>query len=103
MGYKIYRIAKDGTVTFMHPADGVFPEKVNKGRVQVNGRPFSIGQNCKQADVKWTKYHFKPYEVDPLTTMFVKARVKAFMDQENLFMLPMPSGWVKVPEGDKSM
>merc|ERR1719204_2828240 len=33
---KIYRIARDGTVTFMHPADGVFPEKVNKGRVQVN-------------------------------------------------------------------
>eukprot|EP00416_Gambierdiscus_australes_P022789 CAMPEP_0171060668 /NCGR_PEP_ID=MMETSP0766_2-20121228/3971_1 /TAXON_ID=439317 /ORGANISM="Gambierdiscus australes, Strain CAWD 149" /LENGTH=116 /DNA_ID=CAMNT_0011516269 /DNA_START=130 /DNA_END=480 /DNA_ORIENTATION=+ len=28
------KIEKDGTVIFMHPADGVFPEKVNKGRVR---------------------------------------------------------------------
>merc|ERR1712207_49440 len=98
--YKIYRIAKDGTVTFMHPADGVFPEKVNKGRVQVNGRPFSIGQNCKPADVKWTKYHMKSYEADPLTTMFVKARVRAFADVENLFALPNPTGWADTSESE---
>merc|ERR1712060_314910 len=56
--YKIYRIAKDGTVTFLHPADGVFPEKVNKGRVQVNGRPFNIGANAgHQGYFKFTKYH----------------------------------------------
>merc|ERR1712146_449776 len=96
--YKVYRIARDGTVTFMHPADGVFPEKVNKGRVQVNGRPFSIGQNCEQGAVKWTKYHMKSYEADPLTTMFVKARVKAFADIENLFALPNPTGWVDISE-----
>jgi len=86
--YKIYRIDKYGTVTFMHPADGVFPEKVNKGRVQVNGRPFSIGCNPVQAELKWTKYHMKPYEADPLTTLFVKARLEAFEDIENLFPLP---------------
>merc|ERR1719401_1560567 len=81
--YKVYRIARDGTVTFMHPADGVFPEKVNKGRVQVNGRPFNIGANCKPADVKWTKYHMKSFEADPLTTLFVRARCDAFADTEN--------------------
>jgi len=96
--YKIYRIAKDGTVTFMHPADGVFPEKVNKGRVQVNGRPFNIGFNPQQASLKWTKYHMKSYEADPLTTMFVRARVKAFTDVENLFALPNPSFSVAPPE-----
>merc|ERR1711870_150456 len=58
--YKVYRVAKDGTVTFMHPADGVFPEKVNKG-------PFNIGANCNPADVKRTKYHMKSFEADPLT------------------------------------
>jgi len=99
--YKIYRIAKDGTVTFLHPADGVFPEKVNKGRVQVNGRPFTIGQNAKPGDLKWTKYHMKSYEADPLTTMFVKARVKAFADVENLFALPNPTGWMEVKETDE--
>merc|ERR1712176_156414 len=98
--YKIYRIAKDGTVTFLHPVDGVFPEKVNKGRVQVNGRPFNIGQNCSPADVKWTKYHMKSFEADPLTTMFVKARVKAFADVENLFGLPNPAGWMDVSEAE---
>merc|ERR1711948_187729 len=39
-GENLCYFRKDGTVQFMHPADGVFPEKVNKGRVQVNGRPF---------------------------------------------------------------
>merc|ERR1719188_1952024 len=57
--YKIYRIAKDGTVKFMHPADGVFPEKVNKGRVQVNGRPHIVAQNPQQGLLKFTKYHCK--------------------------------------------
>ena len=59
--YKIYRLKKDGTVIFMHPADGVFPEKVNKGRVQVNGRPFTIRGNPQQSELKWTKYHMKSY------------------------------------------
>ena len=60
--YKIYRLKKDGTVIFMHPADGVFPEKVNKGRVQVNGRPFTIRSNPQQSELKWTKYNMKSYE-----------------------------------------
>jgi len=88
--YKIYRLKKDGTVIFMHPADGVFPEKVNKGRVQVNGRPFTVAQNPQPGLVKWTKYHMKSYEADALTTMFVKARIAAWQDQENLFPLPQP-------------
>ncbi|CAE7576522.1 psaD [Symbiodinium sp. KB8] len=60
--YKIYRLKKDGTVIFMHPADGVFPEKVNKGRVQVNGRPFTIRGNPQQSELKFTKYQGKGYE-----------------------------------------
>jgi len=93
--YKIFRLAKDGTVTFLHPADGVFPEKVNKGRVQVNGRPFTVYQNPQPAELQWTKYHMKSYEADPLTTMFVKARVRAWTDQENLFPIPQPEGWLE--------
>merc|ERR1712039_710698 len=76
--YKVYRIARDGTVQFMHPADGVFPEKVNKGRVQVNGRPFNIGQSPKTVELRYTKYDEKTYEADHLTTLFVKARCDAF-------------------------
>ncbi|CAK9039717.1 Photosystem I reaction center subunit II (Photosystem I 16 kDa polypeptide) (PSI-D), partial [Durusdinium trenchii] len=75
----------------MHPADGVFPEKVNKGRVQVNGRPFTIRSNPQQSELKWTKYNMKSYEADPLTTLFVKARVQAFQDIPNLFALPQPN------------
>jgi len=93
--YKIFRVAKDGTVTFMHPADGVFPEKVNKGRVQVNGRPFTVYQNPQPNELKWTKYHMKSYEADPLTTMFVKARLRAWSDQENLFPIPQPEGFME--------
>mmetsp|Transcript_43958 Transcript_43958/g.96035 ORF Transcript_43958/g.96035 Transcript_43958/m.96035 type:complete len:277 (+) Transcript_43958:91-921(+) len=104
--YKIYRINKAGEVQFMHPADGVFPEKVNKGRVQVNGRPFTVCQNPQPGDLKWTKYHQKSYEADPLTTMFVKARLDAFADRENLFALPQPNDWVSEeqwPEQSKKL
>lgn len=99
--YKIYRIKKDGEVVFMHPADGVFPEKVNKGRVQVNGRPFSCGGNPQPGTLKYTKYDKKTYEADPLTTMFVKARLAAFADEENLFPLPNVQGWVKNEDAEK--
>jgi len=88
--YKVYRLKKDGTVIFMHPADGVFPEKVNKGRVQVNGRPFTVAQNPQQGLLKWTKYHMRPYEADPLTTLFVRSRMMAYKDIPNLFALPQP-------------
>jgi len=96
--YKIYRLKKDGTVIFLHPADGVFPEKVNKGRVQVNGRPFTVAQNPQPGTLKWTKYHMKSYEADPLTTLFVKARIMAFKDWENLFPLPQPDRFIPVEE-----
>lgn len=97
---KVYRLKKDGTVVFMHPADGVFPEKVNKSRVQVNGRPFTVMQNPPQAELEWTKYHGKAYEADPLTTMFVKARIKAMCDFENLFAMPQPDLDEMVPVED---
>merc|ERR1712072_3254 len=86
--YKVYRIKKDGTVIFMHPADGVFPEKVNKGRIQVNGRPFTTCQNACSSDLKFTKYHMKSFEADPLTTYFIRARLDSYNDVENLFVLP---------------
>jgi len=89
--YKVYRLKADGEVMFMHPADGVFPDKVNKGRVQVNGRPHSIGMNPDRGSVVGTKYEEKPYEADYLSTLFLKARMIAFMDYENLFALPMPN------------
>jgi len=87
---KIYRLNADGTVVFMHPADGVFPEKVNKGRVQVNGRPFTCAQNPTQFMVAGTKYEERPYEADPLTVMFLKSRTVAFSDFENVFAQPFP-------------
>jgi len=86
--YKIFRIAKDGTVKFMHPADGVFPDKVNKGRVCTNFRPMSCGSNAAQSAFKFTKYHQKAWEADALSTMFVKAKMLALCDEDNLFPLP---------------
>ncbi|HEY9664233.1 MAG TPA: photosystem I reaction center subunit II PsaD, partial [Allocoleopsis sp.] len=34
--YKIYRVFPSGEMQYLHPADGVFPEKVNQGRQAVN-------------------------------------------------------------------
>ncbi|HEY9802750.1 MAG TPA: photosystem I reaction center subunit II PsaD [Leptolyngbyaceae cyanobacterium] len=52
--YKIYRILPNGETTFIHPADGVFPEKVNAGREKVRFNARSIGENPNPAQVKFS-------------------------------------------------
>lgn len=52
--YRIFRILPSGEVQFIHPKDGVFPEKVNAGRVAVGKREFSIGKNPNPAQIKFT-------------------------------------------------
>ena len=52
--YKIYRIFPGGDTEFLHPKDGVFPEKVNEGRSIINHNPRRIGQNPNPASVKFT-------------------------------------------------
>ena len=46
--------APSGEVQFIHPKDGVFPEKVNAGRIAVGKREFSIGKNPNPASIKFT-------------------------------------------------
>ena len=43
--YQIYRIFPSGETQYLHPKDGVFPEKVNPGRISVNNQDFAIGNN----------------------------------------------------------
>ena len=52
--YKIYRIFPSGEMQYLHPADGVFPEKVNEGRGAVNSVPRNIGANPDPATVKFS-------------------------------------------------
>ncbi|MBE9205187.1 photosystem I reaction center subunit II [Nostoc sp. LEGE 06077] len=52
--YKIYRILPNGETTFIHPADGVFPEKVNPGREKVRHVPRRIGQNPEPSALKFS-------------------------------------------------
>jgi len=52
--YKIYRIFPNGETVYLHPADGVFPEKVNEGRQSVNAVPRNIGSNPSPASVKFS-------------------------------------------------
>jgi photosystem I subunit 2 len=52
--YKIYRIYANGEVQYLHPADGVFPEKVNEGR-EYNGKiDRNIGSNPEPATLKFS-------------------------------------------------
>jgi len=51
---KIFRLLPSGEVQFIHPKDGVFPEKVNEGRIAVGKREFSIGKNPNPATIKFT-------------------------------------------------
>ncbi|MBW4642168.1 MAG: photosystem I reaction center subunit II [Goleter apudmare HA4340-LM2] len=52
--YKIFRILHNGETTLIHPADGVFPEKVNQGREKVRYVPRSIGENPSPAQLKFS-------------------------------------------------
>ena len=59
--YKIYRIFPSGEIQYLHPADGVFPEKVNEGR-EYNGKiDRSIGKNPQPSTIKFSGK--APYEV----------------------------------------
>jgi photosystem I subunit 2 len=59
--YKIYRIYPNGETQYLHPADGVFPEKVNEGREAVGTINRNIGNNPDPATVKFSGK--EPYEV----------------------------------------
>jgi photosystem I subunit 2 len=52
--YKIYRIFPSGEIQYLHPKDGVFPEKSNEGRIPVGKRDFSIGKNPNPASIKFS-------------------------------------------------
>lgn len=52
--FKIYRIFPNGEVQYLHPKDGVFPEKVNEGRIGVGNIQHNIGKNKNPIDKKFT-------------------------------------------------
>ncbi|WOD38131.1 photosystem I reaction center subunit II [Nodosilinea sp. E11] len=52
--YKIYRVYPSGETQYLHPADGVFPEKVNEGRGAVNSISRNIGANPDPATIKFS-------------------------------------------------
>ncbi|WP_193193650.1 photosystem I reaction center subunit II PsaD [Nostoc sp. MG11] len=58
--YKIYRILPNGETTFIHPADGVFPEKVNEGREKVRYVDRRIGENPSPVKLKFSGVY--PYD-----------------------------------------
>lgn len=52
--FKIYRIFPNSEVQYLHPKDGVFPEKVNPGRVGIGNIDHSIGKNEDPVNKKFT-------------------------------------------------
>jgi photosystem I subunit II len=52
--YKIYRVLPNGETTFLHPADGVAPEKVNEGRGFSGKKERRIGENPNPATIKFS-------------------------------------------------
>jgi photosystem I subunit II len=52
--YKVYRVFPNGEIQYLHPADGVFPEKVNAGREIVNHVPRNIGANPNPSTLKFS-------------------------------------------------
>lgn len=54
---QFYRVFPNGEVQYLHPKDGVYPEKVNPGREAVGTNMRRIGENVSPAKVRadtWT-------------------------------------------------
>ena len=51
--YKIFRIYPSRDISLLHPFDGVFPEKVNQGRLPVGKIDGSIGGNPEPSTLKF--------------------------------------------------
>jgi photosystem I subunit 2 len=58
--FKIYRIYPNGDMEYLHPKDGVFPEKVNEGRDFYGKIERNIGSNPDPAKLKFSGK--APYE-----------------------------------------
>jgi photosystem I subunit II len=52
--YKVYRVYPSGEIQYLHPADGVFPEKVNEGRTFTNKVDRKIGNNPEPSTIKFS-------------------------------------------------
>ncbi|KAJ0666062.1 putative photosystem I PsaD, photosystem I, reaction centre subunit PsaD superfamily [Helianthus annuus] len=59
--YQFYRVFPNGEVQYLHPKDGVYPEKVNPGRQGVGQNMRSIGKNVSPIEVKFTGK--QPYDI----------------------------------------
>ncbi|NBH31860.1 hypothetical protein D3Z30_13080 [Staphylococcus warneri] len=59
--YQFYRVFPNGEVQYLHPKDGVYPEKVNAGRQGVGLNMRSIGKNVSPIEVKFTGK--QPYDI----------------------------------------
>jgi len=51
--YQFYRVFPNGEVQYLHPKDGVYPEKVNAGRTAVGVNNRTIGKNVNPAEIKF--------------------------------------------------
>jgi photosystem I subunit 2 len=50
-----YRVYPTGEVEYLHPMDGVYPEKVNAGRVGANQNMRRIGENVNPIKVRGSR------------------------------------------------
>ena len=59
--YQFYRVFPNGEVQYLHPKDGVYPEKVNAGRTAVGVNNRTIGKNANPAELKFA--HKQAYDL----------------------------------------
>ena len=71
-----HRVFPSGEVQYLHPKDGVYPEKVNKGRVGANQNMRSIGKNTNPAKIKLKRQqHLRRHRVNRLASRRRRSRL----------------------------
>jgi photosystem I subunit 2 len=50
LDYKIYRLFPNGVIQHLHPKEGVFPEKINRGRIPINSNVYENDEKIKEEE-----------------------------------------------------
>ncbi len=66
---QFYRVFPNGEVQYLHPKDGVYPEKVNKGREAVGSVDRRIGANPNPINVSTSDISDNTLFTSPLTML----------------------------------
>ncbi|KAJ0982688.1 hypothetical protein J5N97_010943 [Dioscorea zingiberensis] len=86
--YQFYRVFPNGEVQYLHPKDGVYPEKVNPGRQGVGLNFRSIGKNVNPIEVKFTGKQVYDFFTDEKLVLNGTLKRESYIEDSEVLIIP---------------